>query len=49
MSLSMANNSENRTDEICMYLKHKTYAEGYRKNFKKILRKTADANVIDEG
>ena len=49
MSLSMANNSENRTDEIYMYLKHKTYPEGYGKSQKRILTKTADTYVIDEG
>ena len=49
LSLSMANNSENRIDEIYMYLKHKTYPEGYGKNQKRILRKTADTYVIDEG
>ena len=45
----MANNSENRIDEIYMYLKHKTYPEDYGKNQKRILRKTADTYVIDEG
>ena len=49
MSLSMASNSENRTDEIYMYLKHKTYPEGYGKNQKRILKKTADNYVIHEG
>ena len=45
----MANNSENKIDEIYMYLKHKAYPEGYGKNQKRILRKTADTYVIDEG
>ena len=45
----MANNSENRKDEIYMYLEHKTYPEGYEKNQKRILRKTADTYVTDEG
>ena len=35
LSLSIANISENRTDEIYMYLKHKTYPQGYGNNIKK--------------
>ena len=31
----IANISENRTDEIYMYLKHKTYPQGYGNNIKK--------------
>ena len=49
LSLSMANNSEKRTDNIDLYFKHKIYPEGYGNSQKKrMLRGTPDIYVTDE-